>query len=67
VTILTDKILAIERSIQEETDKSLVKKGDAKAEVSVILASEEPRTVILKLTYGTCHPLAPFHRLRTPP
>ncbi|KAF8230822.1 hypothetical protein L208DRAFT_1459442 [Tricholoma matsutake] len=51
VTTLTEEILAIERSIQEQTDKAITKKGEARAQVSVVLTSEELQTVVLKLTY----------------
>lgn len=51
VTALTEQIIAIERSIQQETDKALAEKGDTRAHVTIVLATDVPQKVVLKLTY----------------
>ncbi|KAG6867698.1 hypothetical protein C0993_012166 [Termitomyces sp. T159_Od127] len=48
---LDEKIIALGRQIERETEKSVLKKGDTRGEVTIILGTDNAITVDLKLTY----------------
>ncbi|KAG6872729.1 hypothetical protein C0995_007132 [Termitomyces sp. Mi166 len=51
ITELNEKIIALDRQIERETEKSVSKKGNAQGEVTIIQSADNSRTVDLKLTY----------------
>lgn len=59
VSALDEKILDIDRQINEEISKKSLKKGETKRRITVIIAVEESGPVELKLTYSLyIHPAA---------
>ncbi|KAF9459031.1 hypothetical protein BDZ94DRAFT_1239542 [Collybia nuda] len=52
---ISEKIVEIERQIDRETRKGLVKKGGTRGEVAVVLGADENTTIDLKLTYIVSH------------
>ncbi|KAG6877251.1 hypothetical protein C0992_010442 [Termitomyces sp. T32_za158] len=51
ITELDEKIIALDRQIERETEDGASKKGDVRGEVTVILGTDNSSTVDLKLTY----------------
>jgi hypothetical protein len=52
VSLLDQKILEIDRQIEKEMEKKVLKKGETKRQVTVVIAVEENGPVELKLTYS---------------
>ncbi|KAG6812258.1 hypothetical protein H0H92_003714 [Tricholoma furcatifolium] len=51
ISDISEKIIALERQIERETEKSVAKKGNTKGEVAIVLGTDIGTTVDLKLTY----------------
>lgn len=52
VTAIGEKILEIDRQIEQEKTKTVSRKGEANGEVTVVIGAEESTNVELKLTYS---------------